>query len=352
MKIQRVNLGQDLYTWLVLDDNYLPIKPITSFIEYLNNTEKSPNTVRSYTNHLKLFWDFLSINNNKDWKTLKLGDFARFVAWLRQQPKRLRLASTVNAILASVSSFYRYHNQIGTTSITLIEPANYSSNRYRALLYHVFKSYPTQRRVVSLKQPKDFLKVLTPEQVTSLIGFCKNLRDRFLIMLLYETGLRIGQALALRHDDIKSWDNEIHVIYRFNNANGVRNKSMRPNIVHVSPELMHMYSEYLGAKTEDLENLSEYVFTDLQSEKPQSYTSVRLLFTRLSKKLGIKVTPHMLRHTHATELIRSGWDSTLVQKRLGHSNVLTTLNIYSHVNQDDLKRAFKRYIDKNGDKKC
>lgn len=45
MKIQKVNLGQNFYIWLVLDDNFLPVNPIVSFIKYLNNTEKSPNTV-------------------------------------------------------------------------------------------------------------------------------------------------------------------------------------------------------------------------------------------------------------------------------------------------------------------
>jgi len=61
----------------------------------------------------------------------------------------------------------------------------------------------------------------------------------------------------------------------------------------------------------------------------------------------------MLRHTHATELIRNGWDVTLVQKRLGHRNVQTTLNTYSHVNQDDMKYAFKEYLNRRGEiNKC
>ncbi len=76
---------------------------------------------------------------------------------------------------------------------------------------------------------------------------------------------------------------------------------------------------------------------------PLTYRSVRSLFERLSKKAGFAVTAHMLRHTHATELILNGWDSAHVQKRLGHAHVQTTLDIYTHLQSKDLKIAFERY---------
>jgi integrase len=70
------------------------------------------------------------------------------------------------------------------------------------------------------------------------------LRDRFLICLLYETGVRIGQALGLRHEDVRSYDKEIHIVQRLN-LNGARTKSREPNTVHVSRDLMALYAEYL-----------------------------------------------------------------------------------------------------------
>lgn len=53
--------------------------------------------------------------------------------------------------------------------------------------------------------------------------------------------------------------------------------------------------------------------------------------------------PQLFRHTHATELIRNGWDAAWVQKRLGHANVQTTIDTYTHIDQQDLKKAFKLY---------
>lgn len=73
------------------------------------------------------------------------------------------------------------------------------------------------------------------------------------------------------------------------------------------------------------------------------YTAIQDLFMRLSKIVGQKVTPHRMRHTHATELIRQGWDMALVQKRLGHLSIQTTVNTYTHLSNQDLKNALKTH---------
>lgn len=351
MKVQRVKVAQYQYIWLVLDDNYLPIQPIEIFIQYLHHTEKSPDTIQSYATHLKLFWEYLQAYQ-KNWQQISITDFAGFVHWLRSSstnivylnndPNTRRTERTVNTILSALASFYRYHNQLGNTDIKLTEPCYLPTNRHRSLLYHVFKHKPVWKRVIGLKAPKTIPSTLTDEQISKLIDCCSNLRDKFLISLLYETGIRIGQALALRHADIKSWDNEIHVIFRQNNANQARNKSRVPNVIHSSVELMQLYADYIQNNTVQA-NQSEYVFINLQTYEPLCYGAVRKLFSRLIKKAGFHVTPHMFRHTHATELIRNGWDAAWVQKRLGHANVQTTIDTYTHIDQQDLKKAFKLY---------
>ncbi len=77
---------------------------------------------------------------------------------------------------------------------------------------------------------------------------------------------------------------------------------------------------------------------------PLSYKTVDSLFRRLSKKISIKVNPHLLRHTHATELIRAGWDMSYVQKRLGHADIQTTVNTYVHLTDEDLNSAYQKYL--------
>ena len=359
MKVQRIYIAENHYSWLVLDDNHLPIKPIESFIRYLDHTEKSPNTAQCYANHLKLFWEYLTLHQ-KDWAHIRVDDLASFVYWLRSHHSNVillknsknikRTEKTVNTILAALSSFYRFHNQLGNTNIQLTESCYLPANKYKSLLYHIHKNKPVQKRIISLKVPKTLPTIFNSEQISKLIKACTNLRDRFLVSLLAETGLRIGQALALRHEDIKSWDNEIYVIFRTNNINQARNKSTRPNVIHVTSNLMQLYSDYVLNNCKDTENA--YVFINHESAQPLAYSAVRKIFINLSKKMDFRITPHMLRHTHATELIRDGWDAALVQKRLGHANVQTTLDSYAHLNQDDLKRAFQKYQATKENKSC
>jgi len=170
------------------------------------------------------------------------------------------------------------------------------------------------------------------------------LRDKFLVSLLHETGMRIGQALGLHHEDIKSWNNEIIIRYRDDNENMAYSKSKNEYIVHVSNSILSLYADYVIKECHNLQ--SDFVFVNLQSRyrgRPLGYSSVQYLFNRLSQKSGIHITPHMYRHSHATELIQAGWDGSYVQKRLGHASVQTTMDLYTHLSDSDLKNAFKDY---------
>jgi integrase len=349
MKVQKIKLNSYDVTWIVLDDNHLPIKPITEFVRYLNNVDKSPCTVKSYAYCLKLFWDYLA-DKELNWKTINLGSLAGFVGWLRQskEPAQIidlqaaRKPATINVILGCLSSFYRFHNQLGNTDVKVTETVNLPNNRYKALLHHVYKNKPAQRRIVSVKQVKQPPKTITKDQFIQLRSACTNYRDQFLVCILYETGIRIGQALALRHEDIICWNNEIHIRYRFNNLNGVRNKTITPNIVQVSNELMELYSDYVS--TLDQNKLTEYVFINLITYKALNYSAAKKLFMTLSRKCNLYVRPHMLRHSHASDLLKSGWEMSLIQKRLGHASIQTTIDIYTHIDTKQMKQAFHQFI--------
>ncbi|AUH74250.1 tyrosine-type recombinase/integrase [Legionella sainthelensi] len=352
MKVQKIKLNSYEYTWLVLDNYHLPIKPITEFIRYLNNVDKSPCTIRSYAYHLKLFWEFLE-QKQINWIEINLANLAGFVGWLRSHNKNERIidlvedrscrqGSTINVILGCLSSFYRFHNELGNTNVTITESNTLPGNRYKALLHHVYKHKPVQKRIISVKQCKSPPKVITHAQCILLRDSCTNYRDKFLIWLLYETGLRIGQALALRHKDIICWDNEIRVKYRCQNINQVRNKTQKPNILHVSDSVMNLYSDYINSL--DQNKLTEYVFINFYDYSPLRYSAVKKTFMSLSDKVGFHIRPHMLRHSHATSLINADWDMALVQKRLGHASIQTTINTYTHIDNKKMKNAFQAYL--------
>jgi len=364
MKVQRVRYPDSRISWTVIGDDYLPIKPIQQYLKYLESLEKSPNTISAYARHLKLYWEFLS-NGQIDWKDIasKLEKFAEFIPWLRQpnpkvvslQPQESRRTErTINTILAAIYSFYNFHNRRGVIKdFQLYGSSSYrGSPNYKEFLYHITKGNPVPTKLIKLKEPKIAIKTFTKEQVKALIDVCAHLRDKLLLTLLYETGMRIGEALGLRHEDFKPWDNEIHIVYRSDNANRARSKNMNCRKIDVSIELMSLYSDYFMYEyPEDL--ITDYVFVNIWAGRighPITYSTVSDLFEQLRAKTGIaSAHPHMMRHTHATELLKSGWDASYVRDRLGHTNVQTTINTYAHLENKDLKQAYQEFLAKKAE---
>lgn len=262
-----------------------------------------------------------------------------------------RSEKTINHCLTTVCGFYEFHERLGTTDgnnayCHQVQPGK----KYKSFLHHVSKGREIKTRLLKIKEPKTFPGCLTPEQINTLVNACENIRDKFLIRLLYESGIRIGEALGLRHEDLVTGNNnEIHIVPRLDNVNYVRAKSGVERIVHVSKELMQWYSTYLiNEYPEDID--CDFVFVAIKAPgkgkigNPLTYKSVDSLFRRLFKKTGIKANAHLLRHTHATELIRAGWDMSYIQKRLGHADIQTTVNTYIHLTNDDLMKEYQKYL--------
>jgi integrase/recombinase XerD len=156
MKVQRVRHPQSGHvSWFVLDDGYHPISPITAFLTYLAQIERSPHTIRSYAHHLKLYWEYLQ-DAGLDWKAAGLSELADFVSWLRSPQVRVigmheqearRSEATINVILTAVTMFYEYHARIGTVEeIPLYRSQLQPHRRYKGFLHHISKGKPHVRR--------------------------------------------------------------------------------------------------------------------------------------------------------------------------------------------------------------
>lgn len=357
MKVQKIIIDNKSYPlYILLNNRYEVVEPVMKFTKYLDNTGKSPNTVKTYCYHLKLFYVFME-QRKITLDEIQFEELANFVGWLRNssgdinvidiQPKEAkREESTVNSILVAVVSFLEYLSRSGGFKTLNIYKESRGRN-FKGLLHHISKGKAYKKNVLKLRVKKKKLKTLEHSEVKAITDACHTLRDKLILLLMYEGGLRIGEVLSLRLEDIVTWDNQINIHPREESINGAYIKHRKERVIHVSKELMALYTDYLVHEYgEELEH--DYVFINLKDThygSPLKYQSVLDLIRRLNKKTGISFTPHMLRHTHATELIRNGWDVTYVQKRLGHAHVQTTLNTYVHLSDQDMKKEFKKYLE-------
>lgn len=340
-------------SWTVVGDDGLPVEPVEDYLAYLAAVERSPNTVRAYAHSLALWLEYLE-GRGVGWDVADVEQVVGFVGWLRAPAENVivldagaarRVESTVNRHLAAVFGFYEHHARASGLELAgrLVVWRRVSRGAYKPFLHHVSKGRPIPTRPVKLRVPKRIPKTLSTEQVAAILVACTRARDRFLLALLAETGMRVGQALGLRHADVISRACEVRVVPRSDNANGARAKTRAEHVVPVSAALVRLYSDYLHTEYGELD--SDYVFVNLFAEpvgRPMRYPAVDALVRRLRAATGIFFTPHMLRHSHATELIRAGVPIEVVSKRLTHRSVTTTSEAYVHLLAEDVRAALVR----------
>jgi integrase len=246
--------------------------------------------------------------------------------------------------MAGVFGFYDHHARTGVqVAGELVAWRRISRGSYKPFLHHVTKGRPVPVRPVKLHVPRQAPRILEPGQIVAILAACEHLRDRFLLSLLAETGMRVGQALGLHHCDFVSRKREVHIVPRADNANGARAKVRSAAIVPVSAPLVRLYSEYMHVEYGDTD--SDYVFVNLfggRAGAAMTYTAVHKLIGRIAARTGIGFTAHMLRHSHATAMIRQGVPIEVVARLLTHRSSATTSQTYVHLDAADIREALRR----------
>ena len=153
-----------------------------------------------------------------------------------------------------------------------------------------------------------------------MIESTANIKHKLIIKLLYSTGLRLSELLNLKRKDIDFDRNIINI---------KSGKGKKDRITLISQDLrLDLLKYYSNYKFN-----TEYILEGRKGKYTKK--SVQKVLDNLGKKIKIKVTPHMLRHSFATHLLEQGTDIRIIQKLLGHSNLNTT-EIYTHVSNHNL----------------
>lgn len=337
-------------SWTVIGGDLRPVGPVDRYLAWLSSIERAPTTVRAYAHDLKTFWEFVHARDIR-WDAISLEQLGAFTAWLRSPAdnvvvlasgRPVRAASTVNRILTAVFGFYEFHARHGVqVARALVDERRMGRGSFKPFLHGIALARP-RGRVGRLRQERRLPQTLSVEQVAAILAAQSRLRDRFLFALLAGTGMRIGQALGLRHCDVVSQERRVEIVAREDNANGARGKRGQ-GWVPVTSELVRLHADYMHEEYRDLD--SDYVFVNLWAGRvghAMSYHAVDEVVRRTRRRVGFHFTAHQLRHTYATTARRGGVPVEIISKLLCHRSVQTTSDIYLHASPEDLRAELER----------
>jgi site-specific recombinase XerD len=377
---QRVLLPGGGVTWTVLGADGLPHEAYERFLAH-HRIVSAPNTVRAYATSLGCLDAYLRAAG-LPWDRVGRDDLGRFVQWLRfgVPPGVVDLAvagrepvhgeATVELRIAAVVAFYEFMAEEGAgPKLALHRSARKrigAGQPYMGFLHHLSSRRVQRTPVLRVRRRRrERPPVLTPAQVQAILEACASwdadagawrgsLRNRLLFALLAETGMRLGESLCLFHDDFVAGrgDTPYVLVTPREHPHQQRVKGWRSRRIYVSDRLEALHGDYLwdicdrGA-AEAVPNLSQWwLFVNVDQPplfapmRPETvYDTVRRIKTRLGKQIPAEFTPHWLRHTHATALLMSGAPMPVVQHRMGHADVQTTINTYGWVTEDAALRA-------------
>jgi integrase len=260
-------------------------------------------------------------------------------------------ATTVNRILAAVSSFYEYVILAGMFErLNPIQkrpdPAlQRVSERHRPFMGGASRQRPI-RRAVRVKTVQRVPRPLSEAQVRALLAQLGSRRDRAIVLLMLQGGLRPGEVLGLHLEDIAYGRRQVVVRHRDDHPKGARSKSRYERVVDLhEPETLAMVSAYvMDERPADGDSPLVFLIGGRGKRRLEalSYDGLVKMFTRARIRTPW-VTPHACRHTHATAMWEGGMRELTLQKRLGHASPEST-RIYTRVSDPAVVADYNRAL--------
>jgi integrase len=377
MRVHRIQCeGDKTVSFELLDDTDQPLEIVSGFMRHLRARDYSPNTLSAYAHDLLHFMTFLKHQQltYQDFTPPHAFLFLEYLTAMSHQKPVQRLGlvlstttndgssttrlspATINRIFAAVSSFYEYlilsgqftqrENPIQQVDDPVLARV---SGRHRPFLGPASKQRPI-RRAVHVKTVQHLPRPMEDDHVNKLVESFQLKRDRAMILLMLHGGLRPGEVLNLHLEDLQYGRRRVIIRYRTDHPKGVRTKSRTERVVDLyQPETLQAVSDYvMHERPSDVD--SPYVFLvgghGTRRGEPLGYHALVKLFERHCERLQIRnpwVTPHALRHTHATKMWEGGMRELALQKRLGHASPEST-RIYTQVSDPLMVAEYRRAL--------
>jgi len=347
--------------WVVVDDAYEVHRVATDFCLALDGANRAFNTVRAYAPKVAKFLTWCSANG-LDWTAPSFADLTRYKRFIEREPTaddRSRSGRTTNLYLIALCEFLRFAAREGLVDRALVD--RLSEPKFLRYLPRGFdpgedgQRRLVQARTLKVSEYESPPESLEAEETAAVLRACRNPRDLFLVRVMLDMGLRIGEALGLRRSDIhflpdssmlgcSTPGSHVHV-YRRLNVNGSTAKSRYPRSVPASTAVVDAYRAYWDARQDLIpDSECDFVFMNLygaEPDTPMGYPNAKRCADRIAKTAGVTLRPHMLRHTAANTWLRNGERVDVVQELLGHTSPTST-QVYLHPSEAEKRAAVDR----------
>lgn len=297
---------------------------VERFLEYLEiEKNASKLTIRNYRHYLNRLVNFLlgmpsPVNNPSSISPDIIRSYRLFLSRFSDDKGLTLMRITQNYHLIALRAFLRYMARIDVKALS-------------------------PEKIELPKAESRSLKFLDREQVERLLNMPtmstpQGMRDKAIMEVLFSTGLRVSELVKLNRDSLNLDRREF----------GVIGKGGRARVVFLSERAVEWLGRYLKERTDDAQPL----FIRYAGKTPSddnngvrlTARSVQRIVEKYTKKarLPVKITPHGLRHTFATDLLSNGADLRAIQEMLGHKNISTT-QVYTHITNPQLREIHKKY---------
>jgi len=298
---------------------------IDKFLEYCEiDKNLSPGTVKLYRYYLRRFTGWFESQGLKDinYKDLTQDLIRKYRLYLSHYVHPVKgplKRNTQTYFLIAIRAFLRH---LARSGIKAISPEQIELGK-------------TRDRSVKFLSEEQLRRLLNAPAIDNLAG----LRNKTILEMLFSTGLRVSELVKLNRDNINLTTREFSVI----------GKGGKARIVFLSERAVFWLKRYLDAREDKfvpifIRHKGKLNPVSNGEKMRLSVRMVEVIVDTYARRSGIpiKIGPHILRHTFATDLLSSGADLRSVQELLGHTNVATT-QIYTHVTNPQLKQTYERF---------
>lgn len=285
-------------------------KHIKDFIKYLSNEKRYPETtITSYQKDLDNYYGFIKAKNI-NYKTINKDEIRSYLKYLDE----LKYSkTTISRILSTLRHFYQY------LMINKVVSVN---------MFKLIKNPKKDKKLPNFLQSDELQKIFDSIEIETPLG----IRNRLIVELLYASGLRVSELASLTIDNINIHTKEIRVL----------GKGSKERIVFFGDYAKKYLELYLEQSRPILQDKNKTKVLLLNNNgDPISTRGIQMIIDNVVRDASLKhnISPHVLRHTFATDLLNNGADLKSVQELLGHSSLSTT-QIYTHITNERLRSVY------------